>query len=46
METIYNTAKICPFAKQDCNLETEGLTLDPDMVDLLATSTNADELEW
>ncbi|KAG5670746.1 hypothetical protein PVAND_000987 [Polypedilum vanderplanki] len=46
MEKIYNTAKICPFNKQNCNLATEGLTLDPDLSDLLATSTNYDELEW
>jgi hypothetical protein len=46
MEQIYNTARICPFDKQVCNLETEGLTLDPHMGDILATSENYDELEW
>jgi hypothetical protein len=29
MTTIYSAAKICPFAKQQCDLATEGLSLDP-----------------
>jgi len=29
MTTIYSAAKICPFEKQQCNLTTEGLSLDP-----------------
>lgn len=46
MEQIYNTAKVCPFTKQDCNLETEGLTLEPELYDILSTSDNYDEMEW
>lgn len=46
MEAIYNTAKICPFDNKECNLTTSGLTLDPDMVEILATSQNYDELLW
>ena len=29
MELIYNTAKVCPFTNQNCNLDTQGLPLDP-----------------
>lgn len=46
IENTYNTAKICPFNKQVCNLATEGLTLDPELSDLFATSENYDELKW
>ena len=46
METVYNTARICPFDNKECNLTTNGLTLDPDMGHILATSENYDELLW
>lgn len=46
IEKIYNTAKICPFNKQNCNLATEGLTLEPELYDILSSSQNYDELEW
>lgn len=46
IENIYNTAKICPFTKKDCNTATEGLTLEPELYDILASSTDYDELEW
>ena len=46
MSTIYNRARICPFAKQDCNLTSEGLTLDPDIELLMASSENFDEMKW
>lgn len=46
MSTIYNNAKICPFAKSNCNLTTEGLTLDPEIELLLASSDSPDEMEW
>lgn len=29
MQNLYSTAKICPYHKQHCNLETEGYALDP-----------------
>lgn len=46
MSTIYNNARICPFEKQSCNLATEGLTLDPEIELLLASSTSFDEMKW
>lgn len=46
MENIYNVAKICPFNKQDCNLSTEGLTLDPEISEIMSSSENYDELKW
>lgn len=46
MEGIYNRAKICPFNNQDCDLTTEGLTLDPEIVEIMASSEDYDELKW
>jgi len=46
METTYSIAKICPFANQNCNLETEGLTLDPEISSIMTNSENYDELQW
>lgn len=46
MSTTYNNARICPFAKQNCNLTTEGLTLDPEIDLLMSSSENFDELKW
>lgn len=46
MTTVYNNGRICPFAKPDCNLTTEGLTLDPEIELLMASSNNFDELKW
>jgi peptidyl-dipeptidase A len=46
MTTVYNSARICPFGKQTCNLETEGLTLDPEIELLMSSSENFDELKW
>lgn len=46
MEAVYNTAKVCPFNKQNCNLATDGLTLDPHITEIMASSQNYDELKW
>lgn len=46
MTTVYNNGRICPSAKRDCNLATEGLTLDPEIELLMASSENFDELQW
>lgn len=46
MEGIYNTAKICPFNKQDCNLSTEGLTLDPEISEVMSSSEDYEEMKW
>ncbi|KAJ8918902.1 hypothetical protein NQ315_016804 [Exocentrus adspersus] len=44
MTGIYGVGKICPYTKQDCDLKKEGLTLEPDIEDLVAKSTDYDEL--
>ncbi|CAG0893955.1 unnamed protein product [Darwinula stevensoni] len=44
METIYGTARVCPMAEPDCDLEESGLTLEPDLELILATSTDPEEL--
>lgn len=46
MTTVYNNGRICPSSKRDCNLATEGLTLDPEIELLMASSNNFDELQW
>ena len=46
MSTIYNSARICPVDNPYCNLAVEGLTLDPEIELLLASSTNFDEMKW
>ncbi|KAF5284087.1 hypothetical protein FQA39_LY17136 [Lamprigera yunnana] len=46
MTNIYSTGKVCPFDKQDCHLETEGLSLEPQIEAIFATSSNIEELEY
>ena len=46
MTRLYNNGRICPFNNQTCNLATEGLTLDPEIELLMASSTNFDEMKW
>lgn len=46
MSSVYNEAKICPVTKKDCNLATEGLTLDPEIELLMASSEDFDEMKW
>jgi peptidyl-dipeptidase A len=46
IETIYNTAKICPYDKQQCNLAQDGLTLDPEISHTMSNSSDYDELKW
>jgi hypothetical protein len=36
MTTIYSAAKICPYNKQTCDLNTEGLSLDPGELHILS----------
>lgn len=45
MQLVYNEATVCPFNKQDCNLETEGLSLNPDIERIMSTSNDFDELK-
>lgn len=46
MSGIYNRARICPYDKQNCNLATEGWTLDPDIELKLASSNDYDEMKY
>ncbi|ODM89574.1 Angiotensin-converting enzyme [Orchesella cincta] len=46
MTEIYSTAKICPYKNKSCNLETEGLELNPDIQELLIKSRDYDELTY
>lgn len=46
MAVTYNSARICPFEKQNCNLATEGMTLDPEIELKMAESSNYEELKW
>lgn len=46
MTNHYNTAKICPYTLQKCNITTEGLTLDPDIMDRFSKSRDSDELQY
>jgi peptidyl-dipeptidase A len=46
MASIYNSARICPYEKKNCDLATEGWTLDPEIENRFAESTDYDELEW
>lgn len=46
MTTLYNNGRICPMEKPSCNLVTEGLTLDPEIEDRMASSSDYEELKW
>uniref|UniRef100_A0A7G3ADB7 Angiotensin-converting enzyme n=1 Tax=Lutzomyia longipalpis TaxID=7200 RepID=A0A7G3ADB7_LUTLO len=48
MENTYSDAKICPYTKRDCNVDTDpdALTLDPEITKVMAESTDYDELEY
>lgn len=46
MTNIYSTAKICPYRNQNCNLETEGLGLEPEIQNIIAESHDYDELVY
>lgn len=48
MVSTYGAGKICPFTKQDCDLEKEGLTLEPGVEEILADTENRswEELEY
>jgi len=37
MSGIYNSARICPFNNRECDLQAQGLTLDPDIEEKLAS---------
>lgn len=46
MTSIFGQAKVCPYHKQKCNLEKEGWSLEPDIENVLSSSTDAKELEY
>lgn len=48
MSNVYNSAKICPFYEQDCDVTTspKALTLDPEIELAMASSRNYDELKY
>lgn len=46
MSRVYNNARVCPFSKQNCNLATEGKTLDPDLENILSSSEDFDEQKY
>lgn len=46
MESTYSMVTFCPYSKRDCNLQTEALTLEPEITHVMATSTNYDELKY
>lgn len=46
MTKIYSLAKICPYWKQGCKLESEGLSFKPDIENILSTSYNEEELKY
>ncbi len=45
---VYGQAKVCPYENQNCNLETEGLTLEPSIEEIMADAPNRsyDELAY
>lgn len=47
MTSIYNTATVCPYTKQNCSDDDPTrLTLDPDISGRFAESRDYDELEY
>lgn len=46
MTNIYSAAKICPYQKQNCDLATEGLSLEPGIESIMSSSTDYDELVY
>lgn len=46
MTTIYNAAKICPYDQQNCNVDTHGLAIDPDVSSRMAHSRDSGELAY
>lgn len=45
MQNIYSTSSVCPYSKKDCaDDDAERLTLDPELYNVMATSTDYDEL--
>ena len=39
MKTVYGTGRVCPMANKQCNLKTEGLSLDPGLKEIIGKPT-------
>ena len=39
MTTVYGAGKVCPLENLSCNLATEGLTLEPDLTEIISKPT-------
>ena len=37
MVTVYGSGKVCPMEKKDCNLESEGLGLEPGLEEIIGS---------
>lgn len=46
MTRTYNTAKICPYSNQNCNITSDGLALEPNITTIMAQSKDYDELAY
>ncbi|CAG0888979.1 unnamed protein product [Cyprideis torosa] len=50
MESVYSSGKVCPFDKQECDLETEGMPLESsggnDIEGVMGNSTDFEELKY
>jgi hypothetical protein len=46
MKKIYGTGKICPYKNQNCNVTATGLSLNPDLEDILAEVKDYDEMAY
>ena len=39
MTTVYGSGKVCPMSNQQCDLKTEGLTLEPGLTEIISKPT-------
>ncbi|GJQ74325.1 hypothetical protein Trydic_g4927 [Trypoxylus dichotomus] len=46
MTEIYSTAKVCPMDSQDCNLDDQGLQLEPDLINIMSQPGIYDEHQY
>ncbi|XP_071443429.1 angiotensin-converting enzyme-like [Hetaerina americana] len=44
MTGVYSTAKVCPYKNPNCDITKEGLSLDPELEKIMASSRDYDEL--
>lgn len=46
LKSIYFNARVCPYEKSDCDLDTEGLPLEPKIKQIFMKSKNYDKLSY